>query len=63
MWSFVSTVLSDRIARAFSRSGATVALDIFKAFGRVWHTLLHKHKSYGILSQVFGLIKSFLSNR
>ena len=39
------TVISDRIARAFNRSGATgaVALDISKAFGRVWHTgLLHK---------------------
>ena len=34
------TVVSDRIARAFSRSGATqaVALDISKAFHRVWHT-------------------------
>ena len=31
------TVASDRIARAFNRSGATraVALDIFKAFDRV----------------------------
>ena len=31
------TVVSDRIARAFNRSGATqsVALDISKAFGRV----------------------------
>ena len=37
--------MSDRIARAFNRSGATraVALDISKAFDRVWHTgLLHK---------------------
>ena len=42
------TVVSDRIARIVSRFGATqvVALDIFKAFGRVWHTgLLHKLKS------------------
>ena len=32
------TVVSDRIARAFNRSGATraVALDISKAFNRVW---------------------------
>ena len=39
------TVVSDRIARAFNRSGATraVALDISKAFDRVWHAgLLHK---------------------
>ena len=34
------TVVSDRIARAFNRSGATqaVALDISKAFHTVWHT-------------------------
>ena len=60
------TVVSDRIARAFNRSGTTraVALDIFKAFDRVWHAvLLHKLKSYGISSQIFGLISSFLSNR
>ena len=61
------TVVSDRIARAFNRSGATraVALDISKAFDRVWHAglLLHKLKSYGILDQIFGLISSFLSNR
>ena len=63
------TVVSDRIARAFrafARSGATraVALDISKAFDRVWHAgLLHKLKSYGISGQIFGLISSFLSNR
>ena len=60
------TVVSDRIARAFNRSGATqvVSLDIFKAFGRVWHAgRLHKLKSYGISGQIFGLISSFLSNR
>ena len=45
------TVVSDRIARAFNRSGATRAmtLDISKAFDRVWHAgLLHKLKSNGI---------------
>ena len=60
------TVVSDKIARAFSRSGATraVALDISKAFDRVWHAgLLHKLKSYGISGQIFGLISSFFSNR
>ena len=60
------TVVSDRIARAFNRSGATqaVALDISNAFDRVWHgDLLHKLKSYGISGQIFGLISSLLSNR
>ena len=45
------TVASDRIAKAFNRSRATraVALDISKAFDRVWHAgLLHKLKSYRI---------------
>ena len=58
--------MSDRIARAFDGSGATqaVALDISKAFDRVWHAgLLHKLTSYGISAQMFGLISSFLSNR
>ena len=60
------TVVSARIARAFNRSGAAqaVALDISKAFGRVWHAgLLQKHKSYEISGQIFGLISSFLSNK
>ena len=60
------TVLSDRIARAFNRSGATraAAPDISKAFDRVWHAgLLHKLKPYGISGQIFSLISSFLSNR
>ena len=60
------TVVSNRIARAFSKSGATrsVALDISKAFSRVWHAgLLHKLTSYEISGQIFGLIFSFLSNR
>ena len=60
------TVVSDRIARAFNRSGATraVALNISKTFDRVWHAgLLHKLKFYGISGQIIGLISSFFSNR
>ena len=60
------TVVSDRIGRAFNRSGTTqaVALDISKAFDRVWHAgLLQKLKSYGNSGQIFDLISSFLSNR
>ena len=60
------TVVSCRIARALNRSVTTraVALDLPKAFDRVWHAdLFHKLKSYGISGQIFGLISSFLSNR
>ena len=60
------TVASDRIAMAFNRSGATraVALDISKAFDKVWHAgLLHRLRSFGISGQILGLICSFLSNR
>ena len=57
-------VVSDKIVRAFSRSGAAraVTLDISKAFDRVWHAcLLHKLNCYGSSSQIYGLILSFLS--
>ena len=60
------TVVSDRITRAFNRSGSaqSLTLDTFKAFDRVWHvSLLCKRKSYSISGQIFGLISSFLSNR
>ena len=60
------TVVSDRTVGAFNRSRANraVALDISKAFDRVWHAgLLDKLKSYGISGQIFGLIPSFLSNK
>ena len=50
-----------------SAATGAVALDISKAFDRVWHAgLLHKLKSYGTsgqIYQIFGLISSFLSNR
>ena len=58
--------VSDRIARAFNRCGPTqaVALDISKAFDRVWHAgLFYTLKSYGISAEILGLISSFLSNR
>ena len=34
------TVVSDKFARAFNRSGTTqaIALDIYETFGRVWNT-------------------------
>ena len=54
------------VARASNRSGSTraVALDISRAFDRVWHaSLLHKLKSNGFSGQIFGFVLSFLSNR
>ena len=53
--------VSDRIARAFIRSGATQALahDISKTVNR--HSeVLYKFRSYGILCQVLSLMMSFL---
>ena len=41
-----------------------MALDISKAFDRVWHaSLLHKLMPYRISGQIFGFISSFLRNR
>ena len=60
------TVVSDRIAKSFNRSGATraIALDTSKVFDRVWHAdLLHKLKTIKNFIQVFGLVSSYLSNR
>ena len=45
------TVVSHRTGRAFNRSGTTraVALDISKAFDKVWYAShLHKPRPYGI---------------
>ena len=58
------TVVSDRIARTFNRSRATqaVALDISKAFDRVW-SCWSSSQTYGISGQICGLVSSFLSNR
>ena len=59
------TVVSDRIARAFNRSGATRAVALVsRAFNRVLlASLPHKLKSYGISGHIFGIISFFLSSR
>ena len=57
---------SERMTRAFNKSGATQAggLDKLKAFDWVWHSgLLHKLKYYGTSGQIFGFISSFLRKR
>ena len=59
------TVVSDRIARAFNRSGATitVTLNISRIFNSVSHAgILHKRKPYEIFGQLFCLILPFPSS-
>ena len=49
-------VVSDRIARAFSRCAATpaVTLDISKSFDRAWHAgLLQKHDLWNVKSDIW----------
>lgn len=54
-------VIAERFYQDFDNNG--VALDILKAFGRVWHmALLPKLKCFGIFGQMFELIRFFLSN-
>ena len=59
------TGVSDRIARAFNRFGATraVALDISKAFDRVWHAGLLLASFMELQVRYFALFLLFLSNR
>ena len=58
--------VSDRITSVFNMSRAipAIALDISKAFDRVWYaSLLHKLKTYRFSGWLFNLVLSFLSNR
>jgi len=60
------TVITDRFYRAFDKCGEAkaIALDISKAFDKVWHSgLLLKLSSYGVSGNVFKIIESFLTNR
>ena len=60
------TVITERFYRALDQCGEAraVALDISKAFDKVWHAgLLHKLKSYGICGRIFRIIESFLHDR
>ena len=62
----VLTVITHRISEAIAKGNHTrvVALDISKAFDKVWHKgLLHKLSSYGIGGNLYAVIKSFLSGR
>ncbi len=58
--------LTDSWSSSFSRFGETfaVALDISKAFDRVWHkALLSKLLSYGFYPAICSSLSSFLSGR
>ena len=60
------TVITERIYRALDRCGEakSIALDISKAFDRVWHAgLLSKIRSFGISGKIYAIVKSFLSER
>ncbi|MEL7340328.1 MAG: reverse transcriptase family protein, partial [Bacteroidota bacterium] len=62
----VLTVITHRIseAMAMGNHSRVIALDISKAFDKVWHKgLLLKLSSYGISGKVLAVIKSFLSGR
>ena len=60
------TVITERLLRALDKCGEAriVALDISKAFDKVWHAgLLQKLSSYGISGKIFSVIESFLLGR
>ena len=62
----VLTVITHRVSEALDEGFMTraVALDISKAFDKVWHRgLLLKLSRNGISGNVLGIIESFLSNR
>ena len=62
----VLTVITDRISRTLDKGfdARAIALDISKAFDKVWHKgLLLKLSSYGVSGHILGIIKSFLSGR
>ena len=57
----ILTVLSERIYNSMDAGGETraIALDISKAFDKVWHAgLLHKLKSYGVVGPILGILVS-----
>ena len=62
----VLTVITHRISKTLASGQLcrVTALDISKAFDKVWHKgLIHKLSSYGISGNIMSAIKSFLSGR
>ena len=61
----VPLAVMDHISRVLDRQGETrsVAIDISKAFDKVWHHgLLTKLRSYGVSGQLHKLVASFLED-
>ena len=62
----ILTVITSRISSALDGGhiSRAIALDISKAFDKVWHEgLLHKVSCYGITGKTFSVVKSFLTSR
>ena len=62
----ILTVLSECIYNSLDALGETraIALDISKAFDKVWHAgLLHKLKAYGVDGSILSILESFLKER
>jgi len=60
------TVITERVNCALDNSGQAraIALDISKAFDKVWHAgLIRKLEGYGVCGRVLRIISSFLSDR
>ena len=62
----IPTVLSERIYNSLDAGGETraIALDISKAFNKVWRArLLNKLKAYGVVSPILSILESVLEER
>lgn len=62
----ILAVITHRISEAIDNkyTQRTIALDVLKAFDKVWHRrLIHKLSDYVIKGSVFSIIKSFLRGR
>ena len=62
----ILTVFSERIYNLLDagREMRAIALDISKAFNKVWHAgLLHKLKAYGVVGTILSILESFSQER
>ena len=62
----IMTVFNERIYNSLDTGGETraTALDMSKAFDKVWHAgLIHKLKAYGVVDPILRILESFLQER